>query len=131
MNKAKKVIFVDDEDIFLKSLQRYFTRLDLGWDIDFYSDPDDALKMLEMEEDAVILLDWTMPKMDGIEFCAKARDNAKVKEQKLHIIMLTGHIGPDFTVNALEHGADDYLTKPATMKDLRTHIEIGFQSLSN
>ncbi len=131
MEKQKRVIFVDDEEIFLKSLKRYFNRLQLDWDIDFFTEPDVALEQISNNSEAVILLDWSMPQMDGIEFCSLARQKASEQNRKLHIIMLTGYIGPDYTVNAFESGADDYLTKPVTMGDLRTHIELGLKTLSS
>jgi len=126
---SPKVFFIDDEQLFLTCLQRYFLRAEAGWEMGYFSDPAEALRRIEQERNVVLVVDWEMPGMDGLTLCRRARHAANRAGSSLHIIMLTGNSGPDYTVNALECGADDYLTKPVDMHDLRTHIEIGLAAV--
>lgn len=126
-----RVIFVDDEEVFLNSLQRYFSKLKIDWVTKFYQNQALALDDLENETQAVIVLDWSMPGMDGITWCKHARKKAEENKATFHIIMLTGHDGVENTVSALEGGADDYLCKPVNLHDLKTHVELGFDILQN
>jgi DNA-binding response OmpR family regulator len=128
---TEKVLFVDDEEIFLNSLRRYFSRLETAWDTDFYVSQTDALAALNPDDTSVIVLDWSMPGMDGITWCKHARQLAEENHSHFHIIMLTGHNGVEDTIDALEGGADDYLCKPVNLHDLKTHIELGFNILKN
>ncbi|MBN2530823.1 MAG: response regulator [Deltaproteobacteria bacterium] len=128
---TEKVIFVDDEEIFLNSLKRYFEKVETGWDTDFYLNQKQALDELNPGAPAVVVVDWSMPGMDGIAWCKRAREIAEEHQTRYHIIMLTGHEGVEHTIDALEGGADDYITKPVNLHDLKTHIELGFHILQS
>lgn len=128
---TEKVIFVDDEEIFLNSLKRYFSRVETEWETDFFSNQNEALEALNPSEPSVVVVDWAMPGMDGITWCKLARQIADENNARFHIIMLTGNDGLENTVDALEGGADDYICKPVNMHDLKTHIELGFNILEN
>lgn len=125
----KRVIFIDDEEIFLNSLQRYFSKLERNWETLFYQNQTEAFNALDPESNTVVVLDWSMPGMDGITWCKHARKIAEQNDASFHIIMLTGNEGVENTVSALEGGADDYLGKPVNLHDLKTHIELGFNIL--
>ncbi|MBN2719296.1 MAG: response regulator [Deltaproteobacteria bacterium] len=128
---TEKVIFVDDEEIFLNSLKRYFDKLETSWDTAFYLDQREALDALDPGQPSVVVLDWSMPGMDGIAWCKHARKFAEDNETRFHIIMLTGNDGLENAIDALEGGADDYICKPVNMHDLKTHIEVGLNILEN
>jgi DNA-binding response OmpR family regulator len=102
--KMNRVIFVDDDQQYLKSLKRYLTAARVDWQTDFYSDEVLALTQIQSEEKAVVVLD---------------------------MIMLTGTSGPEATINALEWGADDYLSKPVDLDALKTHITLGLSLLNS
>lgn len=128
---TEKVIFVDDEEIFLNSLRRYFSKLETEWETGFFQDQSEALDALDPNDTSVVVVDWSMPGMDGITWCKHARKIAEDNNTRFHIIMLTGNNGVENTVDALEGGADDYICKPVNLHDLKTHIEIGFNILQN
>ncbi|MBN2342007.1 MAG: response regulator [Deltaproteobacteria bacterium] len=127
----ERVIFIDDEEIFLNSLKRYFSKIENEWDTDFYQNQAQALGDLAPESKVVVVLDWSMPGMDGMTWCKHARKMAEQNGSCFHIIMLTGNEGVENTVSALEGGADDYLCKPVNLHDLKTHIELGINILQN
>lgn len=128
---TEKVIFIDDEEVFLNSLKRYFSKLETDWETDFYQNQAQALNELDPQSKSVVVVDWSMPGMDGITWCKHARKLAEEHHTHFHIIMLTGNEGVENTVSALEGGADDYICKPVNMHDLKTHIELGFSILEN
>ena len=76
----------------------------------------------------IVILDWMMPKMDGLEVCRKIR--AAALTRPLYIIMLTARDGTDDMVTALNDGADDYLTKPFNRDELRSRIQVGLRTLT-
>lgn len=71
----------------------------------------------------LVILDWMMPGMDGIDICRKvrARDNSKYT----YIILLTGRSGRDDVILGLESGADDYMVKPFNPTELKYRLKIG------
>lgn len=73
---------------------------------------------------AMAILDWTMPGgIDGVEVCRRAR--ARSGAPPLYIILLTGRADPQDTVDGLDAGADDFLTKPFDAAELRARVSVG------
>lgn len=70
----------------------------------------------------VILLDWEMPGMNGLEFLAKVRSDPSKNE--LPIIMISSNDSPDKIAKALQTGADEYLVKPISREDLQSKLEL-------
>ena len=66
----------------------------------------------------VAIVDWMMPEMDGAEVCRRIRESGK----PVHVIMLTARAGKEATVEALDGGADDYLTKPFDRGELLARV---------
>jgi sigma-B regulation protein RsbU (phosphoserine phosphatase) len=85
-----------------------------------------ALESLEKENSpAVAILDWMMPKMDGIEVCRKVRDSHR--SSPVHIILLTARGNKEDIITGLEAGAADYLTKPVWKGELRARLGVGIR----
>lgn len=110
-----RVLVADDEkmmrDILTMSLQR------LGYDVVTASNGTDALRAFEISSFDLALLDVLMPEMDGFEVCTEIR-----KRSDVPIIMLTALSRPDDIVRGLELGADNYITKPFTFKEVEARI---------
>ena len=70
----------------------------------------------------IAVLDWEMPKMDGLELCRKIRELDR--NTPIYIIMLTGRDTTDDIVHGLDAGADDYITKPFNENELRARIQV-------
>ena len=71
----------------------------------------------------LLILDWLMPEMDGVEICREARQNPLLKSS--YIILLTSRGSKEDIVKGLEAGADDYVTKPFDHGELRARVQVG------
>lgn len=113
-----KILIVEDEDA-LATLLEY----NLGkenFDVSLAGDGEEA--MLKIEEDApdLVILDWMLPKVSGIEVCRRLR--TKPETRNLPIIMLTARSEEADRIRGLETGADDYLTKPFSTNELIARV---------
>lgn len=109
-----KVLVVEDEEA-LSDLLSYNLEKE-GFDVAICMDGDDALVMVEEEAPDLVLLDWMLPNVSGIEICRQLR--ARVETREVPVIMLTARGEEDDRVRGLDLGADDYLTKPFSMSEL-------------
>ncbi|MBF4694889.1 response regulator transcription factor [Fusibacter ferrireducens] len=113
---AEKILVVDDEPILLKGLK--FSLEQEGYEVETAMDGKEAYdKILENAYEAVIL-DLMLPGMDGLEVCKKVREQSMVP-----ILMLTAKDDDSSKVLGLEYGADDYITKPFNMLELKARIK--------
>ncbi|WP_207721627.1 response regulator transcription factor [Christensenella tenuis] len=114
---AKNILIVDDEPTLVKGL-RFNLEQQEGYVIDVAYDGEEALDIFDPEKHDLILLDLMLPKIDGMEVCQKIRSVSEVP-----IIMLTAK-GEDMDkIMGLEFGADDYMTKPFNMLELKARIK--------
>ncbi len=113
---ARKVLVVDDEKLIVKGIR--FSLLQDGMEVDCAYDGEEALRMAQSKEYDIILLDIMLPKMDGLEVCQAIRDFSDVP-----IVMLTAK-GEDMDkILGLEYGADDYITKPFNILEVKARIK--------
>ncbi|MCD8300074.1 MAG: response regulator transcription factor [Clostridiales bacterium] len=113
---AKKVLVVDDEKLIVKGIR--FSLMQDGMEVDCAYDGEEALRMVKENEYDIILLDIMLPKMDGLEVCQMIREFSDVP-----IIMLTAK-GEDMDkILGLEYGADDYVTKPFNILEVKARIK--------
>lgn len=111
-----KVLLVDDEEDFVKSLSE---RLSLrGLTVKSATQGPEAIRLTDNEQFDAIILDLSMPGMDGLETLRRIRANHPDAE----IIMLTGHGSVKSSVEAMKLGAEDYLEKPVEMGELLQKI---------
>ena len=82
----------------------------------------EALRMLEEKPADVVLADWMMPEMDGLELTDRIRQNDEEKGIYTSIILFTANEGIEFLVKAFEHGVDDYLRKPPNPYELAARV---------
>lgn len=116
MNDMRQILVVDDDLRLLEALTIFLSKQD--WRIVTASDGHDALQRFLDDPTDLVLLDVMMPGMDGLELCTKLRQITDVP-----IIMLTAR-GQEYDREmGLCTGADDYLVKPFSLRDLRTRIE--------
>jgi len=81
----------------------------------------DALQ--QADAPSLLILDWLMPGIDGVEICRRARQRDELKSA--YIILLTSRGGKDDIVEGLQAGADDYVTKPFDYAELRARVQVG------
>lgn len=113
---AKKVLVVDDEKLIVKGIR--FSLEQDGMEVDCAYDGEEALAMIQNKEYDIILLDVMLPKKDGFEVCQQVREFSSVP-----IVMLTAK-GEDMDkILGLEYGADDYITKPFNILEVKARIK--------
>jgi DNA-binding response OmpR family regulator len=113
---GKKVLVVDDEKLIVKGLRFSLEQDDM--EVDCAYDGEEALKMAKNNRYDIILLDIMLPKLTGLEVCQQIREFSDVP-----IIMLTAK-GEDMDkILGLEYGADDYITKPFNILEVKARIK--------
>ena len=120
MNKT--ILVVDDEKPIADILQ--FNLIKEGYKVICAYDGDEALKKVEEEQPDLMLLDIMLPKRDGIEVCREVR-----KKYDFPIIMLTAKGSEIDKVLGLEMGADDYVTKPFSTRELIARVKANMRRL--
>jgi two-component system phosphate regulon response regulator PhoB len=112
------VLVVEDEDA-LATLLKY--NLDKeGHDVAVASDGEEALMTIDERMPDLVVLDWMLPKVSGIEVCRRLRQKAETRN--LPIIMLTARGEESDRVRGLDTGADDYIVKPFSMTELAARV---------
>ena len=113
---AKKVLVVDDEKLIVKGLR--FSLMQDDMEVDCAYDGEEALQMVRDKAYDIILLDIMLPKLDGLQVCQQIREFSNVP-----VIMLTAK-GEDMDkIMGLEYGADDYITKPFNILEVKARIK--------
>jgi two-component system response regulator MprA len=112
-----KILVVDDERAVRESLRR---ALELeGYEIDLAEDGEEALRRLETQaEPDAMILDVLMPGVDGLEVCRRLRGQGS----RLPVLMLTARVEVENRVEGLDAGADDYVTKPFALDELKARL---------
>ena len=109
-----RVLIVEDEKALAEILEYNFKKE--GYAVDTASDGEIALDKIIFKAPDLVILDWMLPKLSGIELCKKVRSNKKIKN--IPIIMLTARGEEEDRLKGLEMGADDYVTKPFSINEL-------------
>ena len=113
---ARKILVVDDEKLIVKGIR--FSLEQDGYEVTCAYDGEEALELAKETEYDLILLDLMLPKITGLEVCQQIRDFSNVP-----IIMLTAK-GEDMDkIMGLEYGADDYITKPFNILEVKARIK--------
>ncbi len=114
-----KMLIVEDEEALLDLLKFNFNKE--GYKIDTATDGETALEKILHKPPDIIILDWMLPELSGIELCRRIR---KHKEHKnIPIIMLTAKGEEEDKLRGLEIGADDYITKPFSVNELVARVK--------
>ncbi|GAA0176976.1 response regulator transcription factor [Clostridium sediminicola] len=114
-----KILIVDDE-LNIQELIK-FNLINQGYEVIVAGDGIEALKLVKAEKPDLILLDLMLPGIDGYDVCSQIRKNNSISS--IPIIMLTAK-GEEFDkIHGLELGADDYITKPFSVKELLARVK--------
>lgn len=113
---AKQVLVVDDEKLIVKGIR--FSLEQDGMEVDCAYDGEEALQMAKNKEYDMVLLDLMLPKVDGLSVCQQIREFSNVP-----IVMLTAKGDDMDKIMGLEYGADDYITKPFNILEVKARIK--------
>ena len=117
---AKRILIVDDEPLIVKGL-KYSLESD-GYETDSAADGEEAVNKFFAGQYDLILLDVMLPKIEGLEVCQRIRERSNVP-----IIMLTAKGDDMDKILGLEYGADDYMTKPFNILEVKALIKTIFR----
>lgn len=117
-----KVLIADDDPVSRRLLQAALEKW--GYEVLVTTNGTDVWKVLQgASVPSLLILDWQMPGMDGVEICRKVRGSPPLRSA--YIILLTSRGGKEDIVQGLEAGADDYVTKPFDHGELRARVQVG------
>ncbi len=112
------ILIVDDDLKLLKMLQRTMTYENMH--VLTATNGQDALQLIKVKKPDLVILDWMMPRMDGLTVIRKLRE----EEDNTLILMLTARDAIENRVEGLENGADDYLVKPFAPAELVARVHV-------
>jgi DNA-binding response OmpR family regulator len=110
-----KILVVDDESVLVKGIK--FNLENEGYKVTAAYDGEEALEVFKQDKFDLVILDLMLPKVDGLEVCRIMRESSNVP-----IIMLTAKSEDTDKLIGFEYGADDYLTKPFNILELKARI---------
>jgi diguanylate cyclase (GGDEF)-like protein len=117
-----KILIADDDAISLRIMEKMLRTI--GYDVAMAINGSDALeKLLESDGPRLALLDWMMPELDGPQVCSRMR--AAKDHSYVYVILLTAKNSKEDLVEGLNAGADDYLTKPCNVEELKARLRTG------
>jgi DNA-binding response OmpR family regulator len=116
-----KILIIDDDTRLVENVRTYLE--DFSCEIAAAFDGVEGLERLKSFQPDLVILDLMMPKIDGFDICREIR-----RESTIPIIILTARSGESDVVTGLELGADDYLTKPFSLRELTARIKARLRS---
>jgi two-component system alkaline phosphatase synthesis response regulator PhoP len=115
----EKILIVDDEEHIIELLK--FNLLNAGYEVFIANNGVDAVKIARIEKPSLLLLDLMLPGIDGFDVCKEIKRDNEMK--KTSIIMLTAKGEELDKILGLELGADDYITKPFSVRELLARVK--------
>jgi len=119
---------IADDDLALRFIMQKMLE---GWGFEpvIASDGEQALKIMQESEEPprLLLLDWEMPKVNGLDLCKILRESDS--SDPPYIILVTGHTEAEYIQTALDAGANDFISKPNNPGVLRARIGVGLRTL--
>jgi PleD family two-component response regulator len=116
-----RVLIVDDDDIVISRLS--FLLEGTGYQVCAASSGADAMRILNSVTCQIVITDWHMPDMSGLELCRDIRSRAD--KAHIYVLMLTVRSGSGDILAALSAGADDYVVKGASAEEILARLEVG------
>lgn len=116
MLEGKSVLIVEDEEKILDAVSSYFKSI--GCNVYSVMNGSEALKIFNDKEVSFVLLDVMLPDMSGLDVCMEIRKTSRVP-----IVMVTAKVGEEDAIKGLDVGADDYIRKPYSLRELSARME--------
>ena len=115
--KNPTVIIVDDEEMVLTSLSAFLS-LETDYEIKTFLVPSEAIAFIKQSGADLVISDYLMPEMDGIELL----DAVKKLDKRVVVMVITGYASIESAVKAIKNGAYDFIPKPFTMEELEVIV---------
>lgn len=124
-----KVLIAEDDLISCRALEKNLQ--DWGYEVLVTKNGEEAWSIIKEGGIRLAILDWSMPKMDGLELCHKIRNEYQQEmSEYIYIILLTGRDLQEDIIAGLSAGADDYMTKPFSYLELKVRIQNGVRIIA-
>jgi len=123
MQSSNSILIVEDDRDLVKLIK--INLEDQGFNIYTAGNGVDALQLFNEKNPSLIILDIMLPKLNGFEVCKRIRK----ENRKIPILMLTAKTEEEDTIHGLELGADDYMTKPFSVKELIARVKAIFRRI--
>ncbi|ADU73923.1 two-component system alkaline phosphatase synthesis response regulator PhoP [Acetivibrio thermocellus AD2] len=121
---AKKLIYIVEDEKHIQELLR-FNLEENGYEVECFEDGETMFEVVERKKPDLFVLDIMLPGVDGFEICKKIKENYDLK--KIPIIMLTAKNDELDRVLGLELGADDYISKPFSVREFVARVKVAFR----
>jgi len=121
MAEQLRILVAEDDPVSLKILERMLAKA--GYEVRTVSDGQQAWESLQQSEIQLVISDWMMPRMSGLELCEKIR--AGDFPRYIYMVLVTSKDAKEDIITALNHGADDYITKPVEYAELTARLRVG------
>lgn len=118
---AATILVADDDEFIRLYLKKRLTVQ--GYNVLLAVDGQEAFTLAQEHQPDVIVSDWMMPNVDGLELCRKIKADSRLRY--IYFIFLTARDKQDDKINSMDEGADDYLSKPFQDKELLARINVG------
>ncbi len=124
--ESQKILIADDDPTTRMMLRAAVTQW--GYEVVEAGDGEEAWEILKKSDaPRLLIIDWLMPKLDGVELCSRIRSELKFH---YYIILLTQLVGAANLIRGLEAGADEFLSKPFNMAELCSRLSVGSRILN-
>ena len=117
--KKYRLVIIDDHFDILEILK--YNLVNEGYEVKMFFNAVDALKYINADNTDLLITDWMLPEMDGLELCRNLKMSQSTRD--IPLVMLTGKSDEIDAVTALEVGAEDYITKPIRIKELLSRVK--------
>jgi DNA-binding response OmpR family regulator len=117
--KKYRLVIIDDHYDILEILK--YNLVHEGYEVKMFFNAVDALKYINADNTDLLITDWMLPEMDGLELCRNLKMSQSTRD--IPLVMLTGKSDEIDAVTALEVGAEDYITKPIRIKELLSRVK--------
>lgn len=125
MSSKYPILVVDDDPVSCTLIKKFLTKA--GFEVATAANGSDALNLCEQRFFPIVLTDWMMPHIDGIQLCQSIRK--KETDNYVYLVLITSRRSKDDIISGLESGADDYLIKPVNQAELLARINSGIRVL--
>lgn len=117
--RKHRLVIIDDHYDILEILKHNMVQE--GYEVKMFFNAVDALKYINADNTDLLITDWMLPEMDGLELCRNLKMSQSTRD--IPLVMLTGKNDEIDAVTALEVGAEDYMTKPIRMRELMSRVK--------